>query len=212
MENLQIHFFLLAEIAASNCPEDRLEELIDASNQVKEKAYSPYSDFPVGAAALGIDGRIYTGELHFHSEEPFLLNVPSDCMGGPFGRARENGIFHINVCCCAKEDMFKFAIMHAKPEQNLSWIEHTFHCIRLTLRHIHAVPGIWAMQLPLSCWIPVQLFIKCSAFWRLQCGVCSLSLDDVCRKECHHKGSVWGLSEIHCYGHFQVRSGCILLT
>ncbi|ELT96041.1 hypothetical protein CAPTEDRAFT_211995 [Capitella teleta] len=45
----------------SSDPSVRLEELIDESVKVKRRAYCPYSKFPVGAAVLGCDGRIYTG-------------------------------------------------------------------------------------------------------------------------------------------------------
>ncbi len=37
------------------------EQLIEAAWQARENAYSPYSQFMVGAAVLGEDGRIYTG-------------------------------------------------------------------------------------------------------------------------------------------------------
>jgi cytidine deaminase len=40
---------------------DRKEELLAAARQAREKAYAPYSNFPVGAAVLGSDGRIYSG-------------------------------------------------------------------------------------------------------------------------------------------------------
>merc|ERR1712170_289678 len=39
----------------------KLEEAIDACFEVKKRAYCPYSNFPVGAAAVGKDGKIYTG-------------------------------------------------------------------------------------------------------------------------------------------------------
>ncbi|EGG13283.1 cytidine deaminase [Cavenderia fasciculata] len=38
-----------------------LEQLIDAACDAKTKAYCPYSNFRVGAALLGEDGKIYTG-------------------------------------------------------------------------------------------------------------------------------------------------------
>ena len=37
------------------------EKLISAAWQAREQAYVPYSGFAVGAAALGGDGRIYSG-------------------------------------------------------------------------------------------------------------------------------------------------------
>ena len=37
------------------------EELIEAARQAREKAYCPYSQYMVGAAVLGTDGKIYTG-------------------------------------------------------------------------------------------------------------------------------------------------------
>lgn len=37
------------------------EELIAAAMEAREKAYCPYSQYMVGAAVLGEDGKIYTG-------------------------------------------------------------------------------------------------------------------------------------------------------
>ena len=37
------------------------EELIAAAREAREKAYCPYSQYMVGAAVLGSDGKIYTG-------------------------------------------------------------------------------------------------------------------------------------------------------
>lgn len=37
------------------------KKLIVAARQAQKRAYAPYSDFPVGAAVLGSDGRIYPG-------------------------------------------------------------------------------------------------------------------------------------------------------
>ena len=36
-------------------------ELIEAARRVREQAYVPYSHFPVGAAILAADGRVFTG-------------------------------------------------------------------------------------------------------------------------------------------------------
>lgn len=40
---------------------ENYEKLIDAANQMVEKAYAPYSQFPVGAALLTAEGELYTG-------------------------------------------------------------------------------------------------------------------------------------------------------
>lgn len=37
------------------------ERLVEAAWRVRENSYSPYSEFKVGAAALGEDGNIYVG-------------------------------------------------------------------------------------------------------------------------------------------------------
>ena len=37
------------------------ERLLEAARAVRQHAYAPYSDFPVGAALLAEDGRIFTG-------------------------------------------------------------------------------------------------------------------------------------------------------
>ena len=36
-------------------------DLVGLAQRVRERAYAPYSDFPVGAALLGRSGRVYTG-------------------------------------------------------------------------------------------------------------------------------------------------------
>jgi cytidine deaminase len=38
-----------------------MERLLEAARDVRDKAYAPYSDFRVGAAVLGDDGRTYVG-------------------------------------------------------------------------------------------------------------------------------------------------------
>lgn len=37
------------------------DALIDLARKAREKAYAPYSDYRVGAALLGVSGRIHTG-------------------------------------------------------------------------------------------------------------------------------------------------------
>ncbi len=37
------------------------ETLVDAAVRCREKAHAPYSSFRVGAALLGVDGRVYVG-------------------------------------------------------------------------------------------------------------------------------------------------------
>ncbi len=37
------------------------QNLIDLANEARKKAYSPYSDYPVGAALRAKSGKIYTG-------------------------------------------------------------------------------------------------------------------------------------------------------
>jgi cytidine deaminase len=38
-----------------------MRELLDAARAVRANAYSPYSVYPVGAAVLGADGKVYVG-------------------------------------------------------------------------------------------------------------------------------------------------------
>lgn len=37
------------------------DQLIEAAWKARENSYSPYSKFKVGAAVLGVDGKLYTG-------------------------------------------------------------------------------------------------------------------------------------------------------
>ncbi len=40
---------------------DKKKELLAAARRARDKAYAPHSNFPVGAAVLGSNGRIYSG-------------------------------------------------------------------------------------------------------------------------------------------------------
>lgn len=40
---------------------DKKTELLAAARKARKNAYAPFSNFPVGAAVLGADGRIYSG-------------------------------------------------------------------------------------------------------------------------------------------------------
>lgn len=40
---------------------DKIQQLVQQALDVREKAYAPYSEFPVGAVLLGKSGQVYTG-------------------------------------------------------------------------------------------------------------------------------------------------------
>ncbi len=42
-------------------PRVNFDELVQQATEVRERAYAPYSHYPVGAALLGKSGRVYTG-------------------------------------------------------------------------------------------------------------------------------------------------------
>ena len=41
--------------------DERIKELIEASQDAKSRAYAPYSNFHVGAALLTADGKVFKG-------------------------------------------------------------------------------------------------------------------------------------------------------
>ncbi len=41
--------------------EEMIEGLILSAREASDSAYCPYSEYPVGAALLGVDGEVYTG-------------------------------------------------------------------------------------------------------------------------------------------------------
>lgn len=65
---------------------DPIESLLKESEEAQEKAYCPYSEFPVGCAILGDNGEIYTGcnieNMNFtntlHAEQVALAKAVSD--------------------------------------------------------------------------------------------------------------------------------------
>jgi cytidine deaminase len=46
---------------SSMVSDEQRDALISAACQVRERAYAPYSNYPVGSAILAGDGRIFTG-------------------------------------------------------------------------------------------------------------------------------------------------------
>lgn len=42
-------------------PNESVEKLVAAARAARERAYAPYSNFPVGAAVLCADGRVFEG-------------------------------------------------------------------------------------------------------------------------------------------------------
>ena len=46
---------------AQNLTSETRQNLIDLANEARKKAYSPYSNYPVGAALRAKSGKIYTG-------------------------------------------------------------------------------------------------------------------------------------------------------
>ena len=49
--------------AKISLPPDKVDQLVKACMKAKDAAYAPYSNFPVGAALMSTDGRIFTGAL-----------------------------------------------------------------------------------------------------------------------------------------------------
>lgn len=48
-------------LAGNSMPESVKRNLIESARQAARNSYSPYSHFPVGAAVLGLSGKIYSG-------------------------------------------------------------------------------------------------------------------------------------------------------
>ena len=57
----QCTVIILCTDSSADLPAD-IQNLIERSFEAKEKSYSPYSHFPVGAAILSKDGTVFTGE------------------------------------------------------------------------------------------------------------------------------------------------------
>ena len=59
-----------------NITNETLAVLRDAAQAVSRNAYAPYSNFPVGAAVLAANGKVYTGVYQFrHTGNCFRLTV-----------------------------------------------------------------------------------------------------------------------------------------
>ncbi|MHB1344608.1 MAG: cytidine deaminase [Thermoleophilia bacterium] len=60
---------------------EELRRLVEAARAVSAAAYVPYSGFRVGAAALGANGRIYTGCNVENSSYPVTLCAERNAVG-----------------------------------------------------------------------------------------------------------------------------------
>lgn len=56
---------------ASKPSQDEIKNLITKSQDVKSKAYAPYSSFKVGAALLTDNGTVFTGEIQGYGSGSF---------------------------------------------------------------------------------------------------------------------------------------------
>jgi cytidine deaminase len=52
---------------------DRKQGLIDAADQARQRAYAPYSDYPVGAALLTSEGQVFVGANLENSAFPLTI-------------------------------------------------------------------------------------------------------------------------------------------
>ena len=53
------------------------QEWIDLATQALDKAYVPYSHFPVGACLVCEDGTLYQGERRRHVGSPSAVHLPA---------------------------------------------------------------------------------------------------------------------------------------